>query len=83
MSLPALIDQVDDLIANGVIGGDEPNAADFQIFTSVRLLLCFDDLRPLLDGRPAAEHARRVVRDFPGHVPPVFPIEWLPVAATA
>jgi glutathione S-transferase len=83
MSLPALIDQVDDLIANGVIGGAEPNAADFQIFTSVRLLLCFDDLRPLLEGRPAAEHALRVVPDFPGRVPPVFPVEWLPVAATA
>jgi len=83
MSLPALIDQVDDLIANGVIGGAEPNAADFQIFASVRLLLCFDDLRALLDGRPAAEHALRVVPDFPGHVPPVFPVEWLPVAAAA
>lgn len=83
MSLPALIDQVDDLIANGVIGGAEPNAADFQIFTSVRLLLCFDDLRPLLEGRPAAEHALRVVPDFPGKVPPVFPAEWLPLSSAA
>jgi glutathione S-transferase len=83
MSLPALIDQVDDLIANGVIGGAERNAADFQIFASVRLLLCFDDLRPLLEGRPAAEHARRVVPDFPGRVSPVYPAEWLPAAATA
>jgi glutathione S-transferase len=85
MTLPALIDQVDDLIANGVIGGAEPNAADFQILASVRLLLCFDDLRPLLDGRPAAEHALRVVPDFPGKVPPVFPVDWLaaPAAATA
>ena len=83
ISLPALVDQVDDLIANGVIGGAEPNAADFQIFTSVRLLLCFEDLRPLLEGRPAAKRALRVVPDFPGRVPPVFPVEWLPVAATA
>lgn len=83
MSLPALIDQVDDLIANGVIGGGEPNAADFQIFPSVRLLLCFDDLRPLLEGRPAAEHALRVVPDFPGRIPPVYPAEWLPAPAVA
>lgn len=83
MSLPALIDQVDDLIANGVIGGAEPNAADFQILCSVRLLLCFDDLRPLLDGRPAADHALRVVPDYPGRIPPVYPAEWLPAAATA
>jgi glutathione S-transferase len=83
MSLPALIDQVDDLIGNGVIGGSEPNAADFQIFPSVRLLLCFDDLRPLLEGRPAAEHAMRVVPDFAGRIPPVYPAEWLPAPAVA
>lgn len=83
MSLPALIDQVDDLIANGVIGGAEPNAADFQILCSVRLLTCFDDLRPLLEGRPAAEHAMRAVPDYPGRVPPVFPAEWLPLPAAA
>ena len=83
MSLPALIDQVDDLIANDVIGGARPNAADFQILCSVRLLLCFDDLRPLLEGRPAAEHAMRLVPDYPGKVPPVFPLEWLPVPAAA
>ena len=83
MSLPALIDQVDDLIANGVIGGATPNAADFQIFASVRLLTTYDDLRPLLDGRPAAEHALRVVPNFPGRFPPVFPAEWLPAPAAA
>jgi glutathione S-transferase len=83
MSLPALVDQVDDLIANGVIGGAEPNAADFQILCSVRLLLCFDDLRPLLDGRPASEHAMRLVPDYPGRIPPVYPAEWLPAAVPA
>ncbi len=82
-SLPALIDQVDDLIGNGVIGGSERNVADYQIFASVRLLLCFDDVRPLLEGRPAAEHALRVVPDFPGRVPPVLPAEWLPAATAA
>ena len=83
LSLPGLLDQVDDLIANGVIGGERPNAADFQIFTSVRLLTCFEDLAPDLAGRPAAEHARRLVPYFPGHVPPVFPAEWLRAPAVA
>lgn len=78
ITLPALLDQVDDLIANGIIGGDEPNAADFQIFTSVRLLTCFEDLQPLLDGRPAAAEAKRLVPGFPGWIPAVFPREWLP-----
>jgi glutathione S-transferase len=77
LTLPALIDQVDDLIANGVIGGAEPNAADYQIFTSVRLLMCFDDLRPQIESRPAGEQALRLVPHFPGKVPPVFPREWL------
>jgi glutathione S-transferase len=83
MTLPVLLDQVDDLIANGVIGGVEPNAADYQILTSVRLLMCFEDLRPILDGRPAAEQAMRLVPDYPGHIPPVFPVEWLPAPAAA
>lgn len=83
ISLPALVDQVDDLIANGVIGGPEPNAADFQIFASVRLLLCFDDLRALLDGRPAAERAEALFPDFPGRVPAVFPSELVPAPAPA
>ena len=30
-ALPAQLDHIDRLIADGVIGGDEPNAADFQI----------------------------------------------------
>lgn len=77
ISLPGLLDQVDDLIANGVIGGAEPNAADFQILTSVRLLMCFDDLRADLDGRPTVQQAQRVVPDYPGRIPPVFPAEWL------
>src|SRR5437867_685766 len=33
-ALPAALDRVDALIAEGTIGGDEPNAADYQIATS-------------------------------------------------
>ena len=77
-ALPAAIDRVDALLAEGVIGGDQLNAADFQIATSVRLLLAYEDLAPLIEGRPAAEHARRVVKEYAAHFPPVFPKEWLP-----
>ena len=42
-ALPGLIDRVDELIAQGVIGGAEPNAADYQIATSISLLLTMDD----------------------------------------
>jgi hypothetical protein len=36
-----------------------------------------DDLRPLLDGRAALEHARRGGARLPGRLPPVFPAAWL------
>jgi glutathione S-transferase len=71
-ALPGLIDRVDELIAGGVIGGPERNAADFQIATSVSLLLTMDDVRLLIEGRPAERLARDVVPRQPGHMPRVF-----------
>jgi glutathione S-transferase len=77
-AVPDRIDKVDALLSEGVIGGEQPNAADFQIATSVRLLLAYEDLKPYIEGRPAAEHARRVVPDYNAAFPKVFPAEWLP-----
>jgi glutathione S-transferase len=71
-ALPGLIDRVDELIGEGVIGGPERNAADFQIATSVSLLLTMDDVRPLIEGRPAERLAREVVPHQPGRMPRVF-----------
>ena len=82
-ALPGRLDRVDALIAEGVIGGDRLNAADFQIATSVRLLLAYEDLAPYVEGRPAADHARRVVRDYDAAFPAVFPAEWLPAREAA
>ncbi len=76
-ALPADLDRIDRWIADGVIGGDEPNAADFQIAPSVRLAMSFDDLRPYIEQRPAGRLATQIVPDFPGRTPPVFPREWL------
>jgi glutathione S-transferase len=77
-ALPGLIDRVEELLDAGVIGGDEPNVADFQIATSLRLLMALDDLRPLLGDRPAARYAARIVPHYPGHTAAVLPREWLP-----
>jgi glutathione S-transferase len=71
------LDEVDRLLAEGVIGGPEPNAADFQVATSVRLALCFDDLRERIDARPAGAFARRVCPNYPGRFRAVLPPEWL------
>ena len=80
-ALPAALDRVDGLLAQGVIGGDEPNVADYQVATCVRLLMTLDDLRGWIERRPAGAHAQAVVPRFPGRIGPVFPQEWLPPAA--
>jgi glutathione S-transferase len=73
--LPGLLDEVDRLIAQGVIGGDQLNAADFQIAPSVRMLLAMTDIAHLVADRPAATLARRIVADYPV-IPAALP-EWL------
>jgi glutathione S-transferase len=68
-ALPAQLDTVDAWIAEGVLGGAEPNAADLQIAPSIGLLATMDDLKPLLEGRPCLALARRLFPSRPGHLP--------------
>ncbi len=82
-ALPDLLDRVDAYIADGTIGGAEPNAADLQIATSIGLALTLEDLKPLIEPRPAAGLARRIVPNYPGHTPPILPPAWLPEPAAA
>ena len=78
-SLPAGVEKVHELIAEGLIGGDEPTAADLQIGATLRVLLTIRDLDPLLAGTPAEALARRLFPDYPGNVPAgAFPASWLP-----
>jgi glutathione S-transferase len=76
-ALPAMLRKIDDWIAAGVIGGEEPNAADFQIAPSLGLAMTLEDLRPAIEGRPCGALARRIVPDYPGKMPPVLPAAWL------
>jgi glutathione S-transferase len=63
--LPATLDHVDRLIADGVIGDAEaPNVADFQIAPSIRALTGFAELAELLAGRPCDALARRLMPRF-------------------
>jgi len=81
--LPALLDRVDAYVESGVLGGEQPNVADFQIAPSIGLAMTLDDLRPAIENRPAATLARRFVPNYPGKTPPVLPAEWLdPLAGT-
>jgi len=83
-ALNSMLDQVEKWIAAAALDGENLNAADFQIGASVRLLLTFDDLRPLIEDRPAGRLARRAVPGYAGAAPPVFPPAWLePLRSTA
>ena len=75
--LPALLDRIDAWIAEGVLGRDEISAGDLQVGASLRLAMTMDDLRPLIETRPAGKLADRVIPDYPGKMPPVLPADWL------
>jgi len=76
-ALPSQLDRIDGWIAEGLLGGEHANAADLQIGSTIRLLMSIGDVRPLIEGRPAA----RLADYFPpqvGEVPPgALPPEWL------
>ena len=75
--LPALLDKVDAWIEDGTLGGEQLNAADFQIAPSIGLAMTLDDLRPAIENRSAGALANRVVPNYPGRMPAVLPAEWL------
>ena len=63
--LPALMDEVDRLLAAGVIGGPALGAADFQIAPSIRALLALGDAGAFVRGRQAEAFALRLYPDYP------------------
>ena len=82
--LPERLDQIDRWIAEGLLDGEELNAADFQIAVNVSGMLLSDDLAPFIEGRPAAALARRVAPDYAGHLAAIIPDEWMqPLRAAA
>jgi len=77
--LPAKIDHIDALAADGIVGGEQPTAADLQIGSTLLVLLTIGDVRPLIEGRPAEQLARRWFDAYPGDVPAgAFPAGWVP-----
>ena len=51
--LPEMLDRIDAWIADGTLGGEELNAADFMVAPSLALMLYRPDLGPQFEGRPA------------------------------
>jgi glutathione S-transferase len=71
--LTELLDHVDALLAEGTIGGEQPNAADFQVLAGVRVLLEFEDLAHVVGGRPCAAAARSLFPTWIGPIPRGLP----------
>jgi glutathione S-transferase len=65
-NLPRALDRIDNWLADGVLGREQLTAADFQIAPALMLLMSFDDIRPLIEYRPAGRFARRVASQYPG-----------------
>jgi glutathione S-transferase len=82
-ALGSQLDRVDRWIAEGLIGGEQPNAADLQIGSTIRLLMSIGDIRPLIADRPAAT----LEKWFPplvGEIEAgVLPAEWFPAPVAA
>ncbi|HEU5142862.1 MAG TPA: glutathione S-transferase domain-containing protein, partial [Solirubrobacterales bacterium] len=77
-ALPDQLDAVDALLEEGAIGGDRPNAADFQLGSSLHLLVQIGDVRPLVEERPAAS-LLSLFEPGKGDVPAgAFPPGWTP-----
>src|SRR5215218_3009912 len=76
-ALDGLLTRVDEMIAAGTLNGEQLNAADFQIAPTLKLAMTMQDLRPLIESRPAGDLVRRVDPRIAGDFPPVIPAAWL------
>jgi glutathione S-transferase len=83
-ALPAMLDRVDRLLADGTLALDPPNAASLQILATVRLLAAFEDLREHVMARPCGEPAHALFPKYPAKLPRFLEAEWLePFGASA
>lgn len=72
------IRQVEKFAEQGLVDRDEPTAADFQIGSTIRVLLTVRDLHPILDGTAAERVAMKHFPEYAGLVPEgALPPGWL------
>jgi glutathione S-transferase len=76
-ALPAMLDRVDALLADGTLTLDPPNAATLQILATVRLLDAFEDLHDHVGAHACAAPARELFADYPARLPRCLDPEWL------
>ena len=77
-TLPGMVDRIEEFAAEGLVGGEEPTAADFQIGATTRILLTIGDLDPVFEGTTAREVALRHFPDYAGEIPAgAWPESWV------
>jgi glutathione S-transferase len=74
--LSALLDRADELLGDGTLDIDRPNAATLQVLASVRALDGFTDLAAEVRDRPSAQAAREVFPAFSADLPAFIPERW-------
>jgi glutathione S-transferase len=76
-ALPRLLDRADDLLEDGTLALDPPNAATLQVLSSVCLIDALSDLHEHVGTRPCAQAARELFPDYPRPLPRGLPPDWL------
>ena len=77
-ALPGMVETIERFASEGLLGGEEPTAADFQIGATTRILLTIGDLEPLFEGTAVREVALRHFPDYPGQIPAgAYPAGWV------
>jgi glutathione S-transferase len=78
-ALPGCFDKIEAWMDEGVLGGEQPNAADLQIGAGVRLLGTFEDLEPLLRARACVRLGENGFEPPAGRIPKgTLPRDWVP-----
>ncbi len=76
--LPGAVEQIETFASEGLIDGETPTAADFQIGATARVLLAIGDLAPILDGTAIASSVRKFLPGYSTLVPAgAFPAGWV------
>lgn len=76
-ALPEALAHADELLDQGVLTVDPPNAAALQVLCTVAALDGFTDLHEEVSVHPVAGPAARLFPEIPGPIPPFLPPDWL------
>ncbi len=68
-ALPEHLGRIDRWVEDGVLGSEQPNAADLQIGASLALIRTIGDARGPIDASRGGELVRRWFGDYPGSIP--------------